>query len=50
MVHMTVNKNRVGVIGAGAMGSAMTRGFLKAGLVQPQDLIASDPEMISFRN
>ncbi len=43
MVHMTVNKNRVGVIGAGAMGSAMTRGFLKAGLVQPQDLIASDP-------
>lgn len=40
---MNTNKKSVGVIGAGAMGSAMIRGFLKAGLVQPEDLIASDP-------
>jgi threonine dehydrogenase-like Zn-dependent dehydrogenase len=39
---MNFNNKRVGVIGAGAMGSAMIRGFLKAGLMQPQDMIASD--------
>lgn len=40
---MIVNKKRVGVIGAGAMGGAMIRGFLKAGVVQPQEITASDP-------
>jgi pyrroline-5-carboxylate reductase len=27
---MSFNRKKVGVIGAGAMGSAITRGFLKA--------------------
>lgn len=40
---MTVNQKRVGVIGAGAMGSAIIRGFVKAGLVCPEDLTVGDP-------
>jgi pyrroline-5-carboxylate reductase len=37
------NRKKVAVIGAGAMGSALVRGFLKAGLVKPNDLFVSDP-------
>jgi pyrroline-5-carboxylate reductase len=41
---MSFNRKKVGVIGAGAMGSAITRGFLKAGILQPKDVTASDPK------
>lgn len=41
---MSFNRKKVGVIGAGAMGSAITRGFLKAGFVRPEDVTASDPK------
>lgn len=41
---LTINKKTIGVIGAGAMGSALIAGFLKAGLVQPGDVTVSDPQ------
>jgi len=34
---------KIGFLGAGKMATALARGFLHAGLVQPQDLTASDP-------
>jgi len=34
---------RIGIIGAGKMGSAIIRGILKAGIVQENQLAASDP-------
>jgi len=49
MTAMTASKRSVGVIGAGAMGSSMIRGFLKAGLVRPQGLTASDPREGALR-
>jgi pyrroline-5-carboxylate reductase len=36
-------KLTIGFLGAGKMASALAKGFLKAGLVTPADLIASDP-------
>ncbi len=33
----------IGFLGAGKMASALAKGFLKAGLIVPRDLIASDP-------
>jgi len=36
-------KLTVGFLGAGKMASALAKGFLKAGLIVPADLIASDP-------
>ncbi|MFY9432176.1 MAG: pyrroline-5-carboxylate reductase [Thermacetogeniaceae bacterium] len=41
-VSKIVNNKKIGVIGTGAMGSALIRGFLKAGLVEPCDVTASD--------
>lgn len=37
-----INK-RIGFIGAGQMATALGQGFARAGLVQPQGLMASDP-------
>lgn len=34
---------KVGFLGAGRMAAALARGFAKAGLVKPQDMMASDP-------
>ncbi len=34
---------KIGFLGAGKMASALAKGFLRAGLVQPENLIASDP-------
>jgi pyrroline-5-carboxylate reductase len=36
------NRKKIGVIGAGAMGSALLCGFLQAGLVEPGDITVSD--------
>ena len=36
-------QQRIGLIGAGQMATALGRGFIKAGLVAPGDLMASDP-------
>ena len=33
----------IGFIGAGRMATALARGFVNAGLVSPDNLIASDP-------
>ena len=33
----------IGFIGAGRMATALARGFVNAGLVPPENLIASDP-------
>lgn len=41
-VKKIVNIKKIGVIGAGAMGSALIRGFLDAGLVEPCDVTVSD--------
>jgi len=35
---------RIGFIGAGKMGSALIRGLIKAGVVSPQNVVASDLE------
>jgi len=37
-------RKKIGVIGAGAMGSALVAGFISTGLVAPQDVIVSDLE------
>jgi len=37
-----VNNKKIGVIGTGAMGSALIKGFLEVGLVEPCDLTTSD--------
>ncbi|MDD2554986.1 MAG: pyrroline-5-carboxylate reductase [Syntrophaceticus sp.] len=39
---MSFSRKKVGVIGVGVMGSAITQGLLRAGLVQPKDITASD--------
>jgi pyrroline-5-carboxylate reductase len=36
-------QQRIGLIGAGQMATALGQGFIKAGLVAPGDLMASDP-------
>jgi pyrroline-5-carboxylate reductase len=36
-------KLTIGFLGAGKMGTALARGFIKAGLVKPGQIIASDP-------
>jgi pyrroline-5-carboxylate reductase len=36
-------KLRIGFLGAGRMATALAKGFIRAGLVSPQNLIASDP-------
>jgi pyrroline-5-carboxylate reductase len=40
---MAAIQQRVGFIGAGKMAAALARGFLSAGLVQPRQVLASDP-------
>jgi pyrroline-5-carboxylate reductase len=39
----TMLKERIGLIGAGQMATALGQGFVKAGLVDPGRLLASDP-------
>src|SRR6185436_786708 len=34
---------KIGFLGAGKMASALAKGFIQAGLVQPNALLASDP-------
>src|SRR5438105_16769 len=36
-------KLKVGFLGAGRMATALAKGFVRAGLATPKDLIASDP-------
>src|SRR5438105_4501060 len=36
-------KLTIGFLGAGKMGTALAKGFIKAGLVTPAQIIASDP-------
>src|SRR6266446_2377069 len=36
-------KLRIGFLGAGKMATALAKGFIRAGLVNAKDLIASDP-------
>jgi pyrroline-5-carboxylate reductase len=38
-----MKRMKIGFIGAGAMGGALCRGILKAGVCSPKDLIAGDP-------
>lgn len=40
---------KIGVIGAGRMGSALIRGFMKSGMVSPGDMIASDKDEEKLR-
>ena len=40
---MSSTSLKVGFLGAGKMATALARGFVRAGLVAPADLIASDP-------
>jgi pyrroline-5-carboxylate reductase len=37
------SKSNIGFLGAGKMATALANGFVRTGLVQPKDLIASDP-------
>ncbi|MGD0615076.1 MAG: NAD(P)-binding domain-containing protein, partial [Verrucomicrobiota bacterium] len=37
------SKLTIGFLGAGKMATALAKGFVKAGLVTPKQLIASDP-------
>ena len=39
---MTVQNRKIGFIGAGKMGSALMQGIIKAGIVKPENLGASD--------
>ncbi|HET8686294.1 MAG TPA: pyrroline-5-carboxylate reductase [Methanosarcina sp.] len=39
---MTVQNRKIGFIGAGKMGSALMQGIMKAGIVKPENLGASD--------
>src|SRR3990172_4994891 len=34
---------KIGLIGAGRMATALARGFLQAGLLEPKSIVASDP-------
>jgi pyrroline-5-carboxylate reductase len=40
---MPLTNKRIGIIGAGAMGSALCRGLVSAGAAQPEALVVSDP-------
>ncbi len=37
------SRMKIGFLGAGKMATALAKGFVKAGLVKPDDLVASDP-------
>lgn len=39
-----MHQQRIGFIGAGQMATALGKGFVEAGLVQPEKLFASDPQ------
>lgn len=39
---MTVQNRKIGFIGAGKMGSALMQGIIKAGIIKPENLSASD--------
>ena len=45
MAYITgmAEKLTIGFLGAGKMASVLAKGFIKAGLVVPADLVASDP-------
>ena len=42
-------KQRIGLIGAGQMATALAEGFVKAGLVAAESLLAADPDQALLR-
>jgi len=46
---MSVKGKKIGFLGAGNMGEAMIKGLLKAGLVSPQAIFATDVRLERLR-